>query len=156
PIEIRSIQNESQYDGEPGQSSPFKQPRDHATRLRMLPLKNSCRVSKRTGPSRRTTGGSDVRSSTVDPRRDGSAPPSMSASRLSPSCDRTSSAVIVAGSPLLFALVAVIGRPERWTSVLAKAATGHRSPTVPVPAVTFIESSDRAGTTTVSGPGQNF
>src|SRR5262249_30295598 len=60
------------------------------------------------------------------------------------------------GIPLRLALVAVIGVPKRLTRAVANGATGHRTPIVCIPAVTFGGSDGAARGRIVNGPGQNF
>ena len=76
-------------------------------------------------------------SNNVEPPRNGKDPPSTRASRLSSNWDRISSAFIAEDKPVLFALVAVMGFANRFTSFPAKGAAGQRRPMLWVPAVTF-------------------
>jgi RNA methyltransferase, TrmH family len=96
-----------------------------------------------------------VRSSNVEPPRAGKRPPSTISGSASAKALLTSPAVTQAGSPLRFALVAVIGWRNRFSNSIAKDASGNRIPTVPVPAVTVAGKREPARTITVSGPGQN-
>src|SRR5579864_3583562 len=85
PVKIREVDRERDQKDEAESRSPFDHARNHATCLRRRPLKNSSRLSKVTGPSRNSTGGSAVRSSSVEPERAGKRPPSTSAATESPS-----------------------------------------------------------------------
>src|SRR5215510_2127043 len=154
-VEVNEIDRDDDQSDDSENRCPFHHFPDHATRLRILPSKNSARASNDNGPSRRRTGGSTVRSNSVEPTDDGSIPPSTRASIESPSCRRTSSAVTGDGTPLLFALVAVMGLPKWETRVVANAAIGQRRPTVFVPAVTRADSDAAACRIIVRGPGQN-
>src|SRR5215510_885911 len=118
-VDVDAIHRQGKQANESDCSSPLEDPADHATRLLIRPLKNCARESNGNGPSRKTTGGSTDRSSNVDPSREGSTPPSTSASRESPSWLRTSSALTAEGIPLRLALVAVTGLPKRLTRAVA-------------------------------------
>src|SRR5262245_30847851 len=135
-VEVNEIDRDDDQSDDSENRCPFHHCPDHATRLRILPSTCSARASIDHGSSRRTTG----RSNSVEPTDDGSIPPSTRASIEPPSCRRTSSAVTGDGTPLRFALVAVMGLPKWETRVVANAAIGQRRPTVFVPAVTRADS----------------
>src|SRR4030095_7139523 len=78
-------------------NSPLQNPTFH--------FSNSLNSDSGICPSRRTRGTSSVRSSSVEPPRAGSFPPSMTNSKESPNCSQTSTAVIDDASPLRLALL---------------------------------------------------
>src|SRR5439155_21801732 len=72
----------------------------------------------------------------------------------SPSVCSTVSGSAVAGSPLIFALVAVTGRPHRAQTARATSSFGTRMATVDLLPVTSRDNAGGAETINVSGPGQ--
>src|SRR5207248_2865420 len=105
-------------------------------------------------PARINRGSVVVASTIVDGAPPGVFPVSINKSIRSPSVRSTSSGSAVACCPLMFALVAVTGRPARRQISPATSCAGTRTATVPLPAVTPAASAAGAGTTIVSGPGQ--
>src|SRR5262245_35667485 len=61
-VEVDEVHRQAEKANESYDGSPLEDPADHATRLLILPSKNSARVSNGTGPSRRRTGGSTDKS----------------------------------------------------------------------------------------------
>ena len=107
-----------------------------------------------TAPARRIVGGTTVASTTVDGGPPAVLPASSTSSIFPSNRSTTSRAVLGGGAPLGFALGAVTGAPSVRTSASATGWPGIRMPTVPVPAVTALDTVGRARSTMVSGPGQ--
>src|SRR5579884_3844114 len=76
-IDVAAIRAHHNQKQENEQRSPFNCAHNHTLRLSSLPAKKQFRDSNDTGPSRNTAGGSAVKSSTVEPLRAGSSPPSI-------------------------------------------------------------------------------
>ena len=91
----------------------------------------------------------------VDPFPPGLFPPSRRQAISSPKRSFISVAVTIACSPLIFALVAVIGRPKDTHNFSATGCDEIRMAMVLSFAVSFLETASRAGKISVKGPGQN-
>src|SRR5712691_3010421 len=115
---------------------------------------HACNSSQEIAPARTSAGAAEVTSTIVDGGPPRVGPVSINKSIRSPSVRSTSSGSGVAGSPLTFALVAVIGRPHAAQIARATSSAGTRTPTFPVPPVTSRARPRGAGTSSVSGPGQ--
>lgn len=99
-------------------------------------------------------GSSETKSTIVEGWECRTRPASRTRGTRLPSCATTSSAERPPARPERFALVPVNGQLAPRPSARTNAERGNRTATVPVPAVTASGTSSRAGSTSVSGPGQ--
>jgi hypothetical protein len=110
-------------------------------------------ASRGTPPGRRITGGSAVKSSTVDSTPTGVGPASSTSSMRPAKSAITWSAVVGLGRPNRFALGAAMGVALARISASATGCVGIRTATVGRPAVTRSGMQSALGSTSVSGPG---
>src|SRR3989344_395276 len=109
-------------------------------------------------PSRKITGSSPLRSTTVDGALGGSSPASMMRSIISadsPSCSRISESERFGARPDTFADVAVNGFPNARASCAQKSFFGMRMPIVSIPRATPPATPSRFLRMTVSPPGKS-
>src|SRR5262249_2663557 len=121
----------------PGTSSDQPDERRALTRHPCRPfrplLRHACMSSPSIAPALTRTGGPLVVSTIVDGAPPGVRPMSINRSIRAPSVRSPSAGSAVAGAPLRFALVAVIGQPTARQMARVTSQRGTRTPTLPVP-----------------------
>src|SRR5262249_9302298 len=99
-VEVNEIDRDDDQSDASENRCPFHHFPDHATRLRILPSKNSARASNDNGPSRRRTGGRRAPAHRAQPPDDREDHPSPRGCNADPSNPRTPTALTPHHNPL--------------------------------------------------------